>query len=393
MGARGCLIWRMPCQRSSPDDSGHLAVFGSVRAGGDYTISLEAKSYVQNIDEKVKARLTTWLVDQRNAGVRMPLVTIDIIKSVTNSQALLVNERAKRLLDCFVRETQSIGQSVHIELPPHRVSGLTLNMIPEATRRLWECLAWTESTTVQELEALLDFLSRKGWLNWERHDTTIPDYVTVTVEGHQQHETYQQRIGQVDIESPRLTEAHPQSDRTTDTAELEGNRTANIMKRNRTAFVSYSWDDEKHKSWVRELAGRLRQDGVDVKIDQWETVPGDQLTEFMERGVRDHDFVMIICTPKYKERSDSRSGGVGYEGDIMTAEVAQTGNHRKFIPILRSGTWENAAASWLKGKYYLDLRGESYGEDAYQELLQTLQGKLPTAPPVGRPTSKESGAE
>ena len=39
----------------------------------------------------------------------------------------------------------------------------------------------------------------------------------------------------------------------------------------------------------------------------------------------------------------------------MTAEVHTQGNHRKFIPILARGTWEDSASSWLKGKYYIDL--------------------------------------
>ena len=72
---------------------------------------------------------------------------------------------------------------------------------------------------------------------------------------------------------------------------------------------------------VRGLACHLRNDGVDVKLDQWDLALGDQLAEFTERGVREHNFVVIICTPKYRERSDSRQGGVGYEGDAMTAEL------------------------------------------------------------------------
>lgn len=127
---------------------------------------------------------------------------------------------------------------------------------------------------------------------------------------------------------------------------------------NPTAFISYSWDDDYHKYWVRDLAARLRGQGVDVMLDQWENAPGDQIPAFMERAIRDNDHVLIICTPRYKRRSDNREGGVGYEGDIMTAEVLTTQNHRKFIPILRRGTWEEAAPSWLQGKYYIDLCGE-----------------------------------
>jgi hypothetical protein len=50
----------------------------------------------------------------------------------------------------------------------------------------------------------------------------------------------------------------------------------------RSAFISYSWDDDAHREWVRALAARLRADGVDVSIDRWVAVPGDQLTVFME---------------------------------------------------------------------------------------------------------------
>jgi TIR domain len=93
-------------------------------------------------------------------------------------------------------------------------------------------------------------------------------------------------------------------------------------------------DDLAHKEWVKELATQLRADGVDVRLDHWHVVPGDQLPRFMEQEIRDNDFVLIVCTPKYKEKSDKCLGGVGYEGDIMTAEVFTKQNHRKFIPVL-----------------------------------------------------------
>jgi len=104
-----------------------------------------------------------------------------------------------------------------------------------------------------------------------------------------------------------------------------------------TAFVSYSWDADTHKGWVEALATRLRTDAVDVRLDKWHSVPGNQLTHFMESEIQRNDFVVIICTPKYKFKSDTRTGGVGYEGDIMTAEVFTSQNHLKFIPLLREG--------------------------------------------------------
>lgn len=148
------------------------------------------------------------------------------------------------------------------------------------------------------------------------------------------------------------------------------------------AFVSYSWDDEAHKDWVRKLATRLRADGVDVTLDCWHAAPGTQLPEFMERSVRENNFALIVCTPRYKGKSDGRIGGVGYEGDIMTAEVFAKRNHEKFIPLLRTGGWDDAAPSWLSGKHYVDLRGEPYREDEYLKLLNTLHGRN-QVPPLG----------
>ena len=153
----------------------------------------------------------------------------------------------------------------------------------------------------------------------------------------------------------------------------------------KSAFISYSWDDDSHREWVRRLAERLRADGVNVSIDRWATVPGDQLPAFMERAIRDNEFVVIICTPRYRRRSDAREGGVGYEGDIMTAEVMSSQNHRKFIPVLRSGSWPEAAPSWLLGKYYINLTGDPYSERDYGDLVRTLLGIRETAPPLGKP--------
>lgn len=150
-----------------------------------------------------------------------------------------------------------------------------------------------------------------------------------------------------------------------------------------TTFISYSWDNDAHKAWARDLATRLRSSGIEVVLDQWHLVPGDQLTQFMESAVRDSEFVLIICTPRYKARSDNRTGGVGYEGDIMTAEVLTTRSERKFIPILRSGAWAEAAASWLAGKYYVNLSTNPYSELQFDDLLTTLHGTRPKAPPVG----------
>ena len=157
---------------------------------------------------------------------------------------------------------------------------------------------------------------------------------------------------------------------------------------NPKAFISYAWESEGLKKWVKDFATTLRSDGIDFKFDQWELVPGDQTPHFMEKSVRENNYVLILCTPKYKEKSDNRIGGVGYEGDIMTAEVLKENNHRKFIPILISGNDKTSIPTWLGGKYYVDLSNEIHYKNNYEDLITTLYNTREKAPALGsRPTS------
>jgi len=156
-----------------------------------------------------------------------------------------------------------------------------------------------------------------------------------------------------------------------------------LLKQIPTAFISYSWDSEEHKDWVKRLGARLRVDGIDLTLDEWKVAPGDQLPQFMETAIRESDFVLIVCTPRYKDKSDRRVGGVGYEGHIITAELMTDRNDRKFVPLLRSGDWSEAAPSSLRGKLYIDLRGDPYSEANYQQLLNALRGILAQVPPLG----------
>ena len=154
-----------------------------------------------------------------------------------------------------------------------------------------------------------------------------------------------------------------------------------------SVFVSYSWDNEAHCRWVRRLAQSLRNRGVATVLDQWHAVPGDQLGRFMEGAIRKSKFVLIICTPRYRQRSETHSG-VRYEGDIMRGELLQKGNQRKFIPVLRRGTWARAAPWWLAGKYYIDLRDGPRKRSEYAHLVAVLKGALPQPPPVGHPATR-----
>jgi hypothetical protein len=153
-------------------------------------------------------------------------------------------------------------------------------------------------------------------------------------------------------------------------------------------FVSYTHDSEEHKKWVLALVAQLRNDGIDAIVDQMHLTLGAYSPEFMERAVRESSRVLVVCTEKYKQRFDSREGGAGYEGHIITGEIVNEVGKNKFIPLLRQGDWKTAIPTALSGVNRVDLRNEATTE--YQKLIKNLYN-VSAVTPITRALQKTQG--
>jgi len=157
-------------------------------------------------------------------------------------------------------------------------------------------------------------------------------------------------------------------------------------------FISYSWESEEHKTWVRELGERLTLNGVNVRLDQWQLVPGQSLTQFMETEVNACDFALVICTKDYCRKSLARAGGVGYEQQIITGNIVAGMAREHFIPILRDGDFrpgpECSIPGQFLGVYAVDMRDGSDIDKAIEVLLRAIfKQPAATQPSIGpRPT-------
>ncbi|WP_114137842.1 toll/interleukin-1 receptor domain-containing protein, partial [Escherichia coli] len=120
-------------------------------------------------------------------------------------------------------------------------------------------------------------------------------------------------------------------------------------------FITYSWDSPEHKQWVAQLAGCLRNNGIDAFLDQWNIRGGEDMSVFMERSIREADRVLVICTDRYCYKARGRVGGVGYESHLLTSEIMQEMGTIKFIPIIRNLTNGVSLPDALSGRFYYNL--------------------------------------
>jgi hypothetical protein len=113
----------------------------------------------------------------------------------------------------------------------------------------------------------------------------------------------------------------------------------------------------EHKAWVLKFAQALVTAGVQVILDQWHLIPGQDAIRFMEESATKSDYVVVICTPEYTAEANAREGAAGYETTILTSGLVEDLDTRKFIPILRSGRWgvNGSVPRWLAARNGIDL--------------------------------------
>lgn len=102
----------------------------------------------------------------------------------------------------------------------------------------------------------------------------------------------------------------------------------------------YSPDSEAHAARVRALADTLRQEGVDVRLDQYETHPAEGWLRWTRRQIEEADFVLVVCTATYRLHFESAGTeglglAVAWQGAITEQIIFDTGTrNNQFIPVL-----------------------------------------------------------
>jgi len=105
-------------------------------------------------------------------------------------------------------------------------------------------------------------------------------------------------------------------------------------------LISYSHDSPEHNDRVLELANRLRADGIDCAVDQYEKSPAEGWPAWMEHRIEEAHFVLVVCTETYRRRMEgTASAGVGHgvrwESLLLRQQLYDAGAvNERVIPIL-----------------------------------------------------------
>ncbi len=167
-------------------------------------------------------------------------------------------------------------------------------------------------------------------------------------------------------------------------------------------FISYSHDSHEHLDRVLALADRLRAEGIDCNLDQYEPAPAEGWPRWMDKQFKDADYILVVCTETYCRRFEGREErgkglGVKWEGAIITDELySNEAVNKRFIPVLFSD--DDAAHVPQRLQHY--MRHLIAGPEGYEELYRRLTnqprvvkpqlGKLRSFEPVNKARSLPS---
>jgi len=150
---------------------------------------------------------------------------------------------------------------------------------------------------------------------------------------------------------------------------------------NPKVFISYSHDSKEHQDRVLKLSNKLRSEGIDCTLDQYEDSPPEGWPKWMDRNVKNSDFVLVVCTETYYKRVDGidkKGNGIKWESTLIYHQLYNAGaNNTKFIPVIfKDGKFEHIPEP-LQGATYYNVDNS----DEYEKLYWRLRGVKATEKP------------
>jgi hypothetical protein len=159
----------------------------------------------------------------------------------------------------------------------------------------------------------------------------------------------------------------------------------------KTVFISYSHDSTAHSQRVLELADALRNQGVNVELDQYEVRPPQGWPQWCAQQLRPQSskFVLMICTDIYRHRIEDQvpadeGRGVLWEGRIISNYLYNAKENKRFIPVLLDDATVDSIPQPLPADTRYVLKTFDLNDPGYRALYRELTAQRAVIkPPTG----------
>ncbi len=141
----------------------------------------------------------------------------------------------------------------------------------------------------------------------------------------------------------------------------------------KTVFISYCHKDTTEE-WIIRLVTKLGEHGINCVVDIYDLKLGQDLNYFMEQ-IEKVDKVLILLGKTYKEKADSREGGVGAETQIISNDVYKDVKQTKFIPavIEKDENGEAYLPYYLKSRLYVDFSNDELFNENFSKVIKQIK--------------------
>ncbi len=112
------------------------------------------------------------------------------------------------------------------------------------------------------------------------------------------------------------------------------------QQENPIVFISYSQDSLSFADQVLSFANKLRREGIDAILDQYEEAPSEGWPRWMENSINRADYVIVIGSKGYYDKiygnvELGKGLGVKWEGNLIYQKLYMSDTmNNKYIPVV-----------------------------------------------------------
>lgn len=151
-----------------------------------------------------------------------------------------------------------------------------------------------------------------------------------------------------------------------------------------SVFISYSHDSIEFCDKVLNFSNKLRSEGIDTILDQYEDAPEEGWPRWTETKIEDSDFVIIFVSEGYFKKiynqvEVNQGKGVKWEGNVIYQTLYNNGNYNnKFIPVVFNDDDYMFIPKPLQGNTFYNISTENGYNNLYWRLRNIHLNEKPS---------------